>query len=204
MVYTSATLTHTHARTHAHTHTHTHTHARTHAHTHTHTHACTHACTHTHTHTHAHTHTRAHTHTHTHTQLMTSIKAVLIEMLSTFEAKGKMGAKQLKEQLHTAWPIPDSTVALAHLRKELVNDMKQSLEVVRSVCVASFPGRSRLPSSLLGPISSILSYPLLPSPTLTTHPLTPLTLPSSYPYPPSSPTLTGTCLLRAGATAGGE
>ena len=61
---------------------------------------------------------------------MTSIKAVLIEMLSTFEAKGKMGAKQLKEQLHTAWPIPDSTVALAHLRRELANEMKQSLEVV--------------------------------------------------------------------------
>ena len=71
---------------------------------------------------------------------MTSIKTVLIEMLSMFEAKGRMGAKQLKEQLHSAWPIPDSTVALAHLRKELVEEMKQSLEVVRNgvwlgVCV---------------------------------------------------------------------
>ena len=47
-----------------------------------------------------------------------------------------MGAKQLKEQLHTAWPIPDSTVALAHLRRELANEMKQSLEVVSvGVCV---------------------------------------------------------------------
>ena len=50
---------------------------------------------------------------------MTSIKTVLIEMLSTFEAKGKMGAKQLKEQLHMGWPVPSSQGYLEQLRKEL-------------------------------------------------------------------------------------
>ena len=118
-----------------------------------------------------------------------------------------MGAKQLKEQLHTAWPIPDSTVALAHLRKELVNDMKQSLEVVRSVCVCvcvclgggvrlrfislllrrhtfhpQFPHRHPLPS----PSSPHTPSPLL-SHTLTSHhpSLAPSSSILSYPLPPS-------------------
>ena len=55
-------------------------------------------------------------------------------MLSTFEAKGKMGAKQLKEQLHLGWPVPDSRAALGQLRKDLQDEMRQSLEVV-CVCV---------------------------------------------------------------------
>ena len=62
---------------------------------------------------------------------MTSIKTVLIEMLSTFEAKGKMGAKQLKEQLHMGWPVPSSQGYLEQLRKELKAEMRQQLEVVR-------------------------------------------------------------------------
>ncbi len=77
---------------------------------------------------------------------MTSIKTVLIEMLSTFEAKGKMGAKQLREQLHQAWPVPDSRAAIEQLRRELKDEMKQSLEVVSP---------SSLPLSL---------SPFLPSP----------------------------------------
>lgn len=63
-------------------------------------------------------------------QLMSSVKAVLIEMLSTFDAKSRLGAKQLKDQLHTCWPVPNSRVALDQLRKELRDEMKQSLEVV--------------------------------------------------------------------------
>ena len=63
-------------------------------------------------------------------QLMSSVKTVLIEMLSTFDAKSRLSAKQLKEQLHTCWPVPNSRVALDQLRKELRDEMKQSLEVV--------------------------------------------------------------------------
>ena len=47
-----------------------------------------------------------------------------------FEAKGKMSAKALKEQLHSGWPVPDSRMVLASLRKELLDEMRQSLEVV--------------------------------------------------------------------------
>ena len=65
-------------------------------------------------------------------KLMTSIKTVLIEMLSTFEAKSKMGAKQLKEQLHMGWPVPSSQGYLEQLRKELKAEMRQQLEVVRA------------------------------------------------------------------------
>ena len=63
---------------------------------------------------------------------MSSVKTVLIEMLSTFDAKSRLSAKQLKEQLHTCWPVPNSRVALDQLRKELRDEMKQSLEVVSS------------------------------------------------------------------------
>ena len=52
-------------------------------------------------------------------------------MLSTFEAKSRMSAKQLKDQLHTCWPVPHSRVTLDQLKKELRDEMKQSLEVVR-------------------------------------------------------------------------
>lgn len=65
-------------------------------------------------------------------KLMSSIKTVLIEMLSTFEAKGKMGAKQLKEQLHMGWPVPSSQGYLDQLKKELKAEMRQQLEVVRA------------------------------------------------------------------------
>ena len=61
---------------------------------------------------------------------MSSVKTVLIEMLSTFDAKSRLSAKQLKEQLHTCWPVPNSRVALDQVRKELRDEMKQSLEVV--------------------------------------------------------------------------
>ena len=78
------------------------------------------------------THACVHSYLLLHTsQLMTSIKTVLIEMLSTFEAKGKMGAKQLKEQLHMGWPVPSSQGYLEQLRKELKAEMRQQLEVVR-------------------------------------------------------------------------
>ncbi len=61
---------------------------------------------------------------------MSSVKTVLIEMLSTFDAKSRLSAKQLKDQLHTCWPVPNSRVALDQLQKELRDEMKQSLEVV--------------------------------------------------------------------------
>ena len=63
-------------------------------------------------------------------QLMSSIKTVLIEMLSQFEAKGKLGAKVIREQLHSAWPVPGSRSAYDQLRKELLEQLKQELEVV--------------------------------------------------------------------------
>ena len=61
---------------------------------------------------------------------MSSIKTVVIEMLSIFESKGKAGAKQIKEHLHTAWPVPDSRSQLENLRATLKEEMKASLEVV--------------------------------------------------------------------------
>lgn len=61
---------------------------------------------------------------------MTSIKNVLVEMLSTFDAKSRMSAKQLREQLHQCWPVSNSTTAIEQLGKELRDEMKQSLEVV--------------------------------------------------------------------------
>ena len=64
---------------------------------------------------------------------MSSMKAVVYEMLSTFEHKGKMGAKQIKEHLHTAWPVPDSRSQLERLRVELRNEMRQALEVVSQI-----------------------------------------------------------------------
>ena len=80
-------------------------------------------------------------------QFMMSIKTVLIEMLSSFEAKGRMGSKQLKEQLHQAWPVPDSRVALEQLRKELRDELRQSLEVV-SVLSSTRVMKFSLPLSL--------------------------------------------------------
>ena len=71
-------------------------------------------------------------------------------MLSSFEAKGKLGAKQLKDQLHTAWPVPNSRSALEHLRRELVGELKQSLEVVRMASWCDIVYRARtlsVPSS---------------------------------------------------------
>ena len=67
-------------------------------------------------------------------QLMSSIKTVLMEMLSTFDAKSRMSAKQLREQLHQGWPVSNSSVAMEQLGKELRDEMKQSLEVVRKNC----------------------------------------------------------------------
>lgn len=64
-------------------------------------------------------------------QLMASIKTVLMEMLSTFDAKSRMSAKQLREQLHQGWPVSNSSVAMEQLGRELRDEMKQSLEVVR-------------------------------------------------------------------------
>lgn len=61
---------------------------------------------------------------------MSSIKAVLIEMLSQFEAKGKLGAKVIREQLHSAWPVSGSRTAHDQLRRELLGQLKQELEVV--------------------------------------------------------------------------
>ena len=61
---------------------------------------------------------------------MSSIKTVLIEMLSQFEAKGKLGAKVIREQLHSAWPVPGSRTAQEQLRRELLGQLKQELEVV--------------------------------------------------------------------------
>lgn len=63
-------------------------------------------------------------------QLMSSIKTVLMEMLSQFEAKGKLGAKVIREQLHSAWPVPGSRSAHDQLRRELLDQLKQELEVV--------------------------------------------------------------------------
>ena len=64
---------------------------------------------------------------------MASIKTVLMEMLSTFDAKSRMGAKQLREQLFQGWPVSNSSVAIEQLGKELRDEMKQSLEVVRDL-----------------------------------------------------------------------
>ena len=64
--------------------------------------------------------------------MMTSVKAILTEMLSTFEAKSRMSAKHLKDQLHACWPVPNSRVTMDQLKKELRDEMKQSLEVVSS------------------------------------------------------------------------
>lgn len=61
---------------------------------------------------------------------MSSVKNVLVEMLSTFESKGRMSAKQLREQLHQCWPVSNSASAMEQLGKELREEMKQSLEVV--------------------------------------------------------------------------
>lgn len=66
---------------------------------------------------------------------MASIKTVLIEMLSTFDAKSRTGAKQLKEQLHQGWPVSNSAVAIEQLGKELRDEMKQSLEVVSGLAL---------------------------------------------------------------------
>ena len=65
--------------------------------------------------------------------MMFSIKTVINEMLSMFESKGKMGAKQIKEQLHTAWPVPDSRSQLESLKKELRSEMRRSLELVSCI-----------------------------------------------------------------------
>ncbi|CAI8032310.1 Protein kinase C-binding protein 1 [Geodia barretti] len=65
-------------------------------------------------------------------KLMSSIKTVLIEMLSQFEAKGKLGAKVIREQLHSAWPVPGSRSSHDQLRRELLEQLKQELEVVRA------------------------------------------------------------------------
>ena len=62
--------------------------------------------------------------------MMSSIKTVVNEMLGMFESKGKMGAKQIKEHLHSAWPVPDSRSQLEKLRAELHQEMRQSLEMV--------------------------------------------------------------------------
>ena len=79
--------------------------------------------------------------------MMTSVKAILTEMLSTFEAKSRLSAKHLKDQLHSCWPVPHSRVTLDQLKKELRDEMKQSLEVVSSsifsqvynmICVGHF------------------------------------------------------------------
>ena len=61
---------------------------------------------------------------------MSSIKAVVVEMLSIFELKGKSGAKQIKDHLHTAWPVPDSRSQLEKLKSELKEEMAKSFEVV--------------------------------------------------------------------------
>ena len=66
-------------------------------------------------------------------QLMSSIKTVLMEMLSQFEAKGKMGAKVIREQLHTAWPVPSSRTLQEQLRKEMLQQLNHELEVVSVV-----------------------------------------------------------------------
>jgi hypothetical protein len=65
-------------------------------------------------------------------KLMSSIKTVVIEMLSIFESKGKAGAKQIKDHLHSAWPVPDSRSQLEKLRSQLKQEMTTSLEVVRT------------------------------------------------------------------------
>ena len=61
---------------------------------------------------------------------MASIKTVLMEILSTFDAKSRTSAKQLRDQLHLGWPVSNSSVAVQQLGKELRDEMKQSLEVV--------------------------------------------------------------------------
>lgn len=66
-------------------------------------------------------------------QLMSSIKTVLMEMLSQFEAKGKMGAKVIREQLHSAWPVPGSRTLQEQLRKEMLQQLNHELEVVSVV-----------------------------------------------------------------------
>lgn len=72
---------------------------------------------------------------------MASIKTVLMEILSTFDAKSRTSAKQLRDQLHLGWPVSNSSVAMQQLGKELRDEMKQSLEVVSGVCRGREGGR---------------------------------------------------------------
>ena len=48
-----------------------------------------------------------------------------------FDSKSRTGTKQLREQLHQGWPVSNSSVALEQLGKDLREEMKQSLEMVR-------------------------------------------------------------------------
>jgi len=64
---------------------------------------------------------------------MSSVKNIVVEMLSTFESKSRLSAKQLREQLHQCWPVPNSASYVEQLGKELREEMKQALEVV-SIC----------------------------------------------------------------------
>lgn len=77
---------------------------------------------------------------------MASIKTVLMEVLSTFDAKSRMSAKQLREQLHLGWPVSNSSVAMEQLGKELRDEMKQSLEMVREEGLVVVGGRGLMQS----------------------------------------------------------
>ena len=65
---------------------------------------------------------------------MSSVKNIVVEMLSTFESKSRLSAKQLREQLHQCWPVPNSASYVEQLGKELREEMKQALEVVSFFC----------------------------------------------------------------------
>ena len=112
---------------------------------------------------------------------MASIKTVLMEMLSTFDAKSRMSAKQLREQLHQGWPVSNSSVAIEQLGKELRDEMRQSLEVVRIHQVPFL--LSLFPVSLLSLVTSPFSlHPA--SSSLPLHPFSPFQSLVPYCSPP--------------------
>ena len=62
---------------------------------------------------------------------MSSIKNEVLEMVSTFETKcNNMSTEQLQQQTHHCWPVCNSSNFYKQLKKSLMDEMEQSLELV--------------------------------------------------------------------------